>query len=47
VNWLPYEASDGEWQTFEAVRPGMNQGWGGTMEQLTAYVAKFSLQPSP
>ena len=40
VNWLPLDATDDERKTFEAGRGSMNQGWGGTMEQLEAYLAK-------
>jgi len=40
VNWLPYEASEVEWQTFEKGREGMKGGWGGTFDQLAAYVVK-------
>jgi len=40
ILWLPYEASEAEWQTFEAGRESMKLGWGGTLEQLGAYVAK-------
>jgi uncharacterized protein YndB with AHSA1/START domain len=39
VNWLPYEASDAEWKTFDAGRESMKGGWGGTFDQLGAHVA--------
>lgn len=37
--WLPHDASEIELKAFEAGRAGMTQGWGGTLEQLTAYLA--------
>ncbi|HLX79057.1 MAG TPA: SRPBCC domain-containing protein [Burkholderiales bacterium] len=40
LEWLPINASPEEIATFEAGRAGMTQGWGGTMEQFTAYLAK-------
>jgi len=43
LTWAPYKATGVELKTFDAGRSGMQQGWGGTMEQLTAYLAK--LQP--
>lgn len=39
VQWQPHAASDAEWQTFDAGRDSMNQGWTGTFEQLEAYLA--------
>lgn len=41
VRWSPYEANDEEQQTFEsaAMRESMTQGWGGTLDQLAAYLA--------
>jgi uncharacterized protein YndB with AHSA1/START domain len=41
LSWAPHEASEKELQTFEAGRASMTQGWGGTMEQLTAYLAQL------
>jgi uncharacterized protein YndB with AHSA1/START domain len=38
VTWLPHDASEVEQQTFEAGRDSMKQGWGGTLDQLTAYL---------
>lgn len=40
IKWLPLDATDEERQAFEAARPGMHQGWGGTLEQLGTYLAK-------
>jgi uncharacterized protein YndB with AHSA1/START domain len=39
VHWLPYESDQDERRVFEAGRESMKGGWGGTMEQLTAYLA--------
>ncbi|HEX5127143.1 MAG TPA: SRPBCC domain-containing protein [Rhodocyclaceae bacterium] len=39
LQWLPINASAEEIATFNAAHAGMEQGWGGTMEQLTAYLA--------
>jgi uncharacterized protein YndB with AHSA1/START domain len=38
LEWLPINASDVEWNTFNAGRDGMSQGWGGSFEQLTTYL---------
>lgn len=40
LEWLPLNATPEEIATFEAGRPGMTQGWTGTMEQLTGYLKK-------
>jgi uncharacterized protein YndB with AHSA1/START domain len=40
VRWSPYEASDEERKTFDAGHDSMKGGWGGTMDQLEAYIAK-------
>ena len=39
VNSLPLDASDDEIKTFNAGRGSMTQGWGGTRQQLEAYLA--------
>ena len=39
VSWTPINESDEERETFEKGRPSMTQGWGGTLEQLEAYLA--------
>jgi uncharacterized protein YndB with AHSA1/START domain len=39
ISWSPHNATDAEHETFNASHASMNQGWGGTMEQLTAYLA--------
>lgn len=38
VNWLPIDAEDDERRVFDQNHASMNGGWGGTFEQLTAYV---------
>jgi uncharacterized protein YndB with AHSA1/START domain len=40
VRWSPYNATEEEQKTFDAGHDSMNQGWGGTMDQLGAYLAK-------
>src|SRR5262249_53897604 len=40
VHWGPFEASDAERKTFVEGRASMQQGWGGTLEQLAGYLAK-------
>ena len=41
VTWLPAEGSnEAEKKTFDEGRASMNQGWGGTMDQLTSYLSK-------
>jgi uncharacterized protein YndB with AHSA1/START domain len=40
ITWSPYNATDAERETFNTSHSGMTQGWAGTMEQLTAYLAK-------
>jgi uncharacterized glyoxalase superfamily protein PhnB/uncharacterized protein YndB with AHSA1/START domain len=40
IRWSPHNATEEERQTFEAGRDSMRQGWGGTLEQLEAYLAK-------
>lgn len=39
VEWLPYNASEEECQTFEASRDSMQQGWSGTFGRLTGHLA--------
>ena len=38
VRWAPLNATEAERKTFDEGRAGMSQGWGGTMEQLEAYL---------
>jgi uncharacterized protein YndB with AHSA1/START domain len=40
IRWSPHNATDEERKTFDAGHDSMRQGWGGTLEQLTAYLAK-------
>ena len=41
VQWIPADSStEIERKTFDEGREGMKQGWGGTMEQFAAYLAK-------
>jgi uncharacterized protein YndB with AHSA1/START domain len=40
IRWEPLDATEEERKTFDAGRGGMTQGWGGTFEQLEAYLAK-------
>ena len=40
IRWSPHNATEDEQKTFDAGHDGMRQGWGGTMEQLEAYLAK-------
>lgn len=39
LQWEPLDASAEERATFDAAHAGMSQGWGGTMDQLDAYLA--------
>ena len=40
VRWLPLNATAEERKTFEDGFESMQQGWGGTFEQLGEYLAK-------
>ena len=40
VSWIPHEASEAERKAFEAGRASMTQGWGGTLDQLEAYLSE-------
>ena len=39
LRWEPYEASADEIALFDGAHAGMEQGWGGTMAQLEAFLA--------
>jgi len=39
ISWSPWQASYVEMKKFAESHAGMQQGWGGTFEQLTAYLA--------
>jgi uncharacterized protein YndB with AHSA1/START domain len=44
VHWLPADgSSELERKTFDEGRPGMDMGWGGTMDQLAAHLKKGSI----
>jgi uncharacterized protein YndB with AHSA1/START domain len=38
VRWQPLDATPEEQQTFDAMHDSMTQGWGGTLDQLEAYL---------
>lgn len=40
LKWSPHNATAEERAAFDAARPNMAQGWSGTLEQLTEYLAK-------
>ena len=40
LTWIAINASDEEVATFESAKYGMSQGWGGSFDQLDAYVLK-------
>jgi uncharacterized protein YndB with AHSA1/START domain len=40
IRWTPHNATEEERKAFDAGHASMNQGWGGTMEQLEAYLAQ-------
>ncbi len=39
LNWQAHDATPEEQATFDGAHEGMTQGWGGTMDQLAAYLA--------
>ena len=40
LHWSPLNPTEEERETFAAGMDGMKAGWGGTMDQLAAYLAK-------
>ena len=40
LRWVPLNPTEEERKTFDTSHEGMKQGWTGTMDQLTAYLAK-------
>jgi len=40
VRWIPLNPTDDERKTFEGARDGMRQGWTGTFDHLSDYLAK-------
>jgi uncharacterized protein YndB with AHSA1/START domain len=41
VTWTPLAPTEAERKTFDAGHGSMRMGWGGTFDQLAAYVAKL------
>ena len=39
LTWIAVNATDEEIATFEGMKPGMTQGWGGSFERLDEYLA--------
>jgi uncharacterized protein YndB with AHSA1/START domain len=39
VEWLPYEATESECETFDKGRDSMQAGWTGTFEKLEGHLA--------
>jgi uncharacterized protein YndB with AHSA1/START domain len=42
LRWAPLDATAEEQATFDAAHGGMTQGWSGSFEQLTAYLASLT-----
>ena len=42
IRWVPYNSTPEEIATFEAGRAGMTQGWTGTMDRCTEFMAAFA-----
>lgn len=42
VNWRPHNATPEEQATFDAGHDSMRGGWGGTLDVLATYLAKFN-----
>lgn len=40
VQWAPLNPTADEQKTFDSAHDGMNQGWGGSFEQLAEYLAR-------
>ena len=40
IRWSAHNATDEERKTFDTSHDSMRQGWGGTLDQLTQYLAK-------
>jgi len=40
IEWYPLNPTSEEQKTFDGAHEGMKQGWGGTFDQLAAYLAK-------
>ena len=39
TTWVPLDATEAEWATFDAGHDSMKQGWTGTLDQLEAHLA--------
>jgi uncharacterized protein YndB with AHSA1/START domain len=39
IRWVPYSATEIERKTFEEAADSMQQGWTGTLDNLTEYLA--------
>lgn len=46
VRWAPHSATEIERKTFDEGRESMQQGWTGTLDQLTTYLATATKQAS-
>jgi uncharacterized protein YndB with AHSA1/START domain len=44
IRWRTHNATAEEQKTFDAGQESMRMGWGGTMDQLTAYLAEIQKQ---
>jgi uncharacterized protein YndB with AHSA1/START domain len=44
ITWVPHDSTEAERKTFDAGRVSMQQGWGGTLDQLAAYLATRGVQ---
>ena len=40
IRWSAYNATEEEQETFDTNHDSMRQGWGGTLDQLAAYLAR-------
>ncbi|MDB6123455.1 MAG: Activator of Hsp90 ATPase 1 family protein [Pedosphaera sp.] len=45
LRWAALNASEAEQKTFDTSHQGMNMGWTGTFDQLTAYLATAKQNP--
>lgn len=42
ISWLPYHSDEAGHAAFDAARPGMEQGFGGTFAKLESYLASLT-----
>jgi uncharacterized protein YndB with AHSA1/START domain len=47
IVWLPIHANRIEQKTFDSMHNEMTQGWNGTLDQLTAYLATLPSSQAP